>query len=342
MNINNATTTTGTVRQLSCLIAALAVGGCHPTASMGDKPASDTAAETGTEFKPWACPAHPGIAPSGSLEAKLVAGSEANDALPRLYEGPVWIEGSLYYSDFVLQDRFPSRIRKFTPPDRFETVVANSGSNGLAVDARGRIVAATHDRKQLATFDRNNGTRNNIIGTFDGQPFNSPNDLAIARDDTIFFTDPAFQRAVAPGGQPRTRVYRYADGKISVVDDSIDNPNGVALSPSGNTLYVAGGGENGVLRAYPLTDGVPGAGTDLARVAVPDGMAMDCLGNVYVTEHARRRVQVFSTQGEVLASIAVDANITNAAFGGDDGRTLYLTGAGRLWSLSMPVAGFPY
>lgn len=108
------------------------------------------------------------------------------------------------------------------------------------------------------------------------------------------------------------------------------------------THSVAGGGDDGVLRAYPLVDGVPGAGTDLADVSVPDGMTVDCLGNVYVTEHGLRRVQVFSPQGEALASIGVDADITNAAFGGDDGRTLYLTSAGRLWALPMPVAGFPY
>lgn len=120
--------------------------------------------------------------------------------------------------------------------DRFDTLVADSGSNGLAVDARGRIVAATHDRKQLSTFDRDNGARGEIIGSFQGQSFNSPNDPAIARDGAIYFTDPAFQRAAGPGGQPRTRVYHHADGKTSVVDDSIDNPNGVALSPSGDTL----------------------------------------------------------------------------------------------------------
>lgn len=326
----------------SCLVAVLAIGGCHSAAGIGDTPFGAAPAKSAEDFKPWTCPANPGTAPAGALTATLVAGSEATDALPRLYEGPVWIDGALYFSDFVLQDGFTSRIRKFTPPDRFETLVADSGSNGLAVDARGQLLAATHDRKQLSTFDRYSGARAAIIGSFEDQPFNSPNDLVIGRDGTIYFTDPDFQRAAAPGGQQRTRVYRFAHGKVSVVDDSIDNPNGVALSPSGDMLYVAGGGENGVLRAYLLVDGVPGARIDLAHVAVPDGIAVDCLGNVYVTEHALRKVQVFSPQGEELASIGVDANITNAAFGGEDGRTLYLTGAGRLWSLSVPVAGLPY
>jgi gluconolactonase len=69
---------------------------------------------------------------------------------------------------------------------------------------------------------------------------------------------------------------------------------------------------------------------------------MDCLGNVYVTEHGERRVRVFSPTGDVLATIRVDANITNAAFGGADRRTLFLTGAASLWSIDLDVAGLPY
>ena len=75
---------------------------------------------------------------------------------------------------------------------------------------------------------------------------------------------------------------------------------------------------------------------------VPDGLAVDCLGNIYLTEHNRRRVRVLSPQGEALATIGVDANITNAAFGGAQRKTLYLTGAGAVWSIELDVAGLPY
>jgi gluconolactonase len=289
------------------------------------------------------CPADPGRAPSGELTATRVAVATADDDQDRLYEGAVWKDGALYLSDFVHNGRFPSRIRRFTPPDRWETVVRDSGSNGLALDTEGRLIAATHDRKQVARVDLADGTRTPLVSTFEDAPFNSPNDLVMAANGDLYFTDPDYQRKAAPGGQPLTRVYRHHAGATTVVDDSLRNPNGIALSPDGGTLYVAGGTDDGdVLRAYPVRDGVPGKGRDLARISGGDGLAVDCLGNVYVTEHGERRVRVFSPAGDVLATIRVDANITNAAFGGEDRRTLFLTGAASLWSIELPVAGLPY
>ena len=289
------------------------------------------------------CPADPGRAPSGDMTATRVAAAVVDDDQDRLYEGAVWKDGALYLSDFVHAGTFPSRIRRFTPPDGWATAVEDSGSNGLALDTEGHLIAATHDRKQVARVDLADGTRTSLVSTFEGAPFNSPNDLVMAADGTLYFTDPDYQRKAAPGGQPRTRVYRHRDGKTTVVDDSLRNPNGIALSPSGDTLYVAGGtGDGDVLRTYAIEDGVPGEGRDLARISGGDGLAIDCLGNVYVTEHGEQRVRVFSPTGEVLATIHVDANITNAAFGGEDRRTLFLTGAARLWSIDLDVAGLPY
>ncbi|KRA45293.1 SMP-30/gluconolactonase/LRE family protein [Pseudoxanthomonas sp. Root630] len=290
-----------------------------------------------------ACPTDPGVAPRGELTAARVAAATPGDAQDRLYEGPVWRDGALYLSDFVHNGTFPSRIRRFTPPDRWETVLEDSGSNGLALDHEGALIAATHDRKQVARVDLARGTRTALVSTFDGAPFNSPNDLVMAADGTLYFTDPDYQRKAAPGGQPLTRVYRHHDGTTTVVDDTLRNPNGIALSPEGGTLYVAGGTADGdVLRAYPVTAGIPGPGRDLARISGGDGLAVDCLGNVYVTEHGAHRVRVFSPAGDVLATIRVDANITNAAFGGAERRTLFLTGAASLWSIDLDVAGLPY
>ena len=289
------------------------------------------------------CPADPGHAPSGELTAARVAAAKVDDDEDRLYEGAVWKDGALYLSDFVHNGRFPSRIRRFTPPDRWETVVEDSGSNGLALDHQGDLIAATHDRKQVARVNLRDGTRTAWVSTFEGAPFNSPNDLVVAADGTLYFTDPDYQRKAAPGGQPRTRVYRHQSDTTAVVDDSLRNPNGIALSPDGDTLYVAGGTDDGdVLRAYALHNGAPDKGRDLARINGGDGLAIDCLGNLYVTEHGERRVRVFSPTGEVLATIRVDANITNAAFGGADRRTLFLTGAASLWSIELDVAGLPY
>lgn len=285
-----------------------------------------------------------GTAPSGELIAQRIAGATSTRSEPGLYEGPVWIKDALYFSDFTFGPGFPSRIQRLDAKGVMSTAIADSGSNGLAVDAKGAIVAGTHKYKGLSRFDIVSGQRSVVAGQYQGKVFNSPNDLVIARDGTIYFTDPAFQRAAAPGGQDKTNVYRVgADGAITVVEGGIANPNGIALSPGGDMLYVSGGGEDGVLRAYRIVAGKPQAGRDIATgIVVPDGMAVDCHGNVYVTEHTVQRVRVFSPAGKQLATIKVDANVTNVAFGGADGKTLYITGAGAVWSLPLNVTGSPY
>ena len=224
------------------------------------------------------------------------------------------------------------------------TAIEDSGSNGLAVDNKGLLVAGTHKYKGLSLFNPATGERTLIVDQFNGNPFNSPNDIAIAKDGTIYFTDPAFQRDAAPGGQEKTGVYRVTtDGTVTLVDDTISNPNGISLSPADDVLYVAGGGENGFLRAYPIVAGIPQEGKDLVSdVTVPDVMAVDCLGNIYVTEHTARRLRVFTPTGEQIAQAATDANITNAAFGGAEGKTLYLTGAGSLWKIELDITGSAY
>lgn len=284
-----------------------------------------------------------GTAPTGELSPVRIEAANTTRTEPGLFEGPVWIDNALYFSDFVFSTGFPSRIQKLDANGAVTTVIDDSGSNGLAVDSEGFIVAGTHKYKSISRFNPQTGERVSVVEEFNGNVFNSPNDLAIAKDGTLYFTDPAFQRDAAPGGQEKTAVYRMApDGVITVVDDTMNNPNGVSLSPNNDVLYVAGGGEQGVLRAYAIVDGVPQSGRDLANVTVPDGMTVDCLGNIYVTEHTARRLRVFTPAGEQIAQATTDANITNAAFGGADGKTLYLTGAGSLWKIDLDITGSPY
>jgi len=288
-----------------------------------------------------ASPACSGQAPSGELRAQRVAAVQPSRQEAGLYEGPVWVKDALYFSDFSFAPGFPSRIRKLAADGTVSMVLDDSGSNGLAVDAQGRLVLASHKDKALMRRAAD-GNRTPIAQRYGGQVFNSPNDIAVAADGTLYFTDPDYQRSAAPGGQPVTGVYRVAtDGKVTLVDGSRNNPNGIALSPSGDILYV--NANDGLLKAYPIKDGVPGPGRDLVSgLEGPDGMTVDCHGNLYATEHGAKRVRVFSPQGRQLATIRVDANVTNAAFGGADGKTLYITGAGALWQVRLDVSGSPY
>jgi gluconolactonase len=283
-----------------------------------------------------------GTPPSGEMTAQRIASVQPSREGPGLYEGPVWIGGALYFSDFGFGKGFPSRIRKLAADGTVTTAVEDSGSNGLAVDARGDLVVATHKDKALSRYALADGKRTKIAGRFGNDVFNSPNDIAIAADGTLYFTDPDYQKAAAPGGQPVTGIYRVGtDGKVTLVDGSRRNPNGIALSPAGDLLYV--NANDGKLLAYPIRAGVPGPSSAVVDgLDGADGMAVDCHGNVYVTEHGARRLRVFAPDGKQLATIRVDANVTNAAFGGADGRTLFITGAGAVWRIALDVTGSPY
>lgn len=334
---------------LSVMALSVSLAACNPSTPETQAESATPSSIASATFTPevaaesWSCPVNPGQAPSGELVAERIVAANSTRTEAGLYEGPVWIDGSLYFSDFTFAEGFPSRIQRLTG-DNLETFVDDSGSNGLAVDADGFMIAGTHNTKSLSRFDIKTGERSKIVDMYAGNVFNSPNDLTEAREGSVYFTDPAFQRSAAPGGQEKTNVFHVApDGVVSVVDDTIQNPNGISLSPAQDVLYVAGGGDQGFIRAYPIVDGVPSEGKNLVEgVVVPDGMGIDCLGNIYATEHTEKQVRVFSPEGKHLATIKVDANITNVAFGGPDRQTLYLTGAGAVWSIKLDVAGLPY
>ena len=285
-----------------------------------------------------------GKAPSGELTAERIAAATPTQEGFSLYEGAVWIKDALYFSDFAHSGNFPSRIRKLNADGTVTTAIEDSGSNGLAVDNQGNLIAATHKWKALSRYSLADGKRTTIAGEYEGNVFNSPNDVTVAKDGTMYFTDPDYQRAAAPGGQPVTGIYRVGtDGKVTLLDGTRNKPNGISLSPKQDVLYV--NASDNILRAYPIVKGVAqtkGAKDLVKGLESADGMAVDCHGNIYVTEHPAKRVRVFSPAGKELATIRVDANITNAAFGGADGKTLYLTGANALWQVKLDVTGSAY
>lgn len=282
--------------------------------------------------------------PSGELNALPIKSTLISDDVKGLYEGPVWINDALYFSHFMFTDGFPSRILKLDSSEKLTTFLDDSGSNGLAADSNGNLVAGTHKYKSLSRYNLQTQKRDSVVKKYNNNVFNSPNDLVITKEGVIYFTDPDYQRGAARGGQDKTRVYRVtAAGEISVVDETLYNPNGIALSPDEKYLYVVGNENLGVVRKYEIVNGIPQAGVNIASgINVPDGMAVDCAGNLYVTEHLGKRVRVYTPEGQQIATINVDANITNAAFGGPEGKTLYLTGAGTVWKIDLTISGSAY
>jgi len=270
------------------------------------------------------------------------------------WEGVLWTGEALLFSEIATGNA--SQINRYTLSGSVERgVFANTGSNGLALDSAGDLLLAAHDVGGISRLDLPGGALTRGTQTFNGLRFNSPNDLVLRGDGNIYFTDPDFQ---SPSGriQGDTRVYRIAPAPagqppaISVLDDSLDQPNGITLSPDGNTLYVSGGS---VLRSYSLdTSGVATLiRTFQQALQVPDGMAMDCAGNVYAVENQARRVRVFSAEGELLGTLGPQGfdspGLTNVAFGGANRTTLFISSVtqgdqGGLYSVELQVPGLAY
>ncbi|GAB7036949.1 MULTISPECIES: SMP-30/gluconolactonase/LRE family protein [Catenuloplanes] len=315
-------------------------------------PAAPAAAREGPAGAP------PGVCPAGiPTEPPLPGPASSATRLQggfAFLEGPVWIAetGHLLVSDLGAaagpEQVQPSAIRRLAPPAAAEPFVTASGSNGLALSPDGQqIIAATHDNRGVSAFRLSDRARTVIAADYQGRAFNSPNDVAVRSDGVVYFTDPDFQRGRRPdamGG--RTGVFRVLDGQVSLVDDTVRQPNGIALSPDGSTLYVGAFGENRIYAYAVRPDGSTAGRTVFATVASPDGVTVDCAGNVYWVSHHAGRVYVFSPAGAQLGTISTGRQATNAAFGGPDRRTLYITAGSTgdygIHAIALGVPGYPY
>ena len=261
-----------------------------------------------------------------------------------LAEGPVWVESqkALFFSDFSQGPTgTPGRIRKHVPGTTTCAVAFNDvATNGLALDPAGMLVGAYQQQQRLVRIDPASGMLTPVPGAdgFMGNPFNSPNDVVVRADGNVYFTDPTYQRGNR-GGQNTAAYYRLSPaGQVTRIGTG-NQPNGIALSPDGRSLYVAGGFS---LRKHTL--GPDGAVTGMAPLqggTGSDGMAVDCAGNLYLTNGGV--VRVFTAEGNAIGTIGGTSAgfITNSAFGDDDHRTLYITTSAALYRIRLNVPGFP-
>jgi gluconolactonase len=333
------------VRRLVLVLLA-ACGGGGPGAGAGvDAPAADAGVEASVPADAdgqasWRCPAGPFANPlaAGAPTPVPISGVPPDDGVLSgwaILEGPVWQDGVLYLTHWNNQG---ARILKLDPLAGVSVLLAAAGANGLAVDGSGDLVGACHGDGSIRRFPRLAPEQRLLIADrYQGAPFDGPNDLAIRRDGTIYFSDVDSQRLfrVTPGGV------------VDLVDDGLQQPNGVTLSADDRTLYVAeyhAGADRNIYR-YPVAD--DGALGVRARFSPGggDGMVVDCAGNLYVARG--REVVVIDGAGMILGAIAVDAGegVTNLAFGGADRKTLYITGLGsppRLQAVTLPTPGLPY
>lgn len=249
-------------------------------------------------------------------------------------EGPAWHpEGFLIFSDIPA-----NRIVKWTGKDTVETFREPSGnSNGLIFDTKGRLIACEHGNRRVSRTEAD-GKVITLADKYEGKRLNSPNDVVVRSDGTIYFTDPPYGIQPAEKELDFHGVFRISpEGKLNLLARDFDRPNGILLSPDEKTLYVADTAR-GHVRAFDVQpDGSVKGGKVFCEVRGPDGMALDVKGNLYVTSTG---VAVFNPKGEKLGEIELPERPANCCFGGEDYKTLFVTARTSLYTMKLKLAGF--
>lgn len=276
-----------------------------------------------------------------ALERLLVDGGRIERVATGLSfaEGPVWLDPGL----LVFTDVPAGRILRWRANQVTTWIEESGGAYGLAKHPEGGLVAAQYGARQVSRLDPA-GTFTVLAREHQGRPLNGPTDVAVARDGTIYFADPV--QGQAPAGGARSAVYRInADGVVDAIITDVRYPNGLALSEDGRTLYVSDGPARQV-RAYEIApDGGVGSGRVLASVhpwkrgvlGVPDGIAIDEAGRLFLAGPGG--IWVLDANGGRLGVIAMPETPSNCAFGGEDGRTLYITARTSVYRVRLKVAG---
>ena len=306
--------------------------------------------------------------------ANVVLKREQN--IPLMYqgynniEGPVWHDGALYYSNMGTHQPDKSGFQLTNQTTIWRWVEGQepqvwlddsvAGSNGLALDSQGNLVAARQLDGSLSYIDWESQKVTPIVSSYKSKRFNAPNDLTIGHDDTIYFTDPNWNtpsnidiETVQGGGQvgstePGQRIYRVtrsgvvnATAVTELVPALRDKPNGIILSLDQQQLIV--GGMQG-LWAFDLIAGEVSNPKKILNTPI-DGLGKDCSGNIYATT---TRELASRSDGQVVVIIDKNHNelgqlnvegihiVTNVAIGGEDGKRLFVTGLTNLMDGESP------
>jgi len=261
-------------------------------------------------------------------------------------EGPVWnlSGGYLLFSDIP-----GNRIIKYTPGEGISDFRAPSGkSNGLTFDKKGRLVACEHENRRVSLTEKD-GTVTTIASHFKGKRLNSPNDVVVKSDGSVYFTDPPYGLNPVFGSLgnqelPFFGVYRLSpagDELRLLVDDSV--PNGLAFSVDESLLYIADT-ENSRIRVFDVDDnGDTANGRIFAEISgeplAPDGMKIDSEDNVYVT--GKGGIWVLDPAGIRIGVIPVPELPANLSWGDEDWKTLYITARSSLYRIRLSIPGVP-
>lgn len=247
--------------------------------------------------------------------------------------------GNVYFTD-----QPNDRILKWSAANgKVETFMQPSGrANGLYFDKQGKLIACADEKGELRRVDTKTKEFDVLLAAYDGKLFNGPNDVWVAPDGGMYFTDPFYKRDYWQGrekpDQEKQRVFYLPKGAKSpvIAEDSLVQPNGIIGSPDGKLLFVADIGARKTYQ-YDIAADHSLKNRKLFCDMGSDGMTRDSAGNLYLTG---KGVTVFDKEGKKLGEIPVPEGWTaNVTFGGKDLKTLFITAMDSVYTLRMTVAG---
>ncbi len=305
--------------------------------------------------------------PLGAIETQIEVADErfgpllnSGAVLERLWTGATWGEGPVCLPDgrVVWSDIPGNRLLIWSETEGVSEYLKPSHfQNGHALDHQGRIVGCSHGERGIVRQEQG-GSWRLLVGEYQGKRLNSPNDVVVAADGSIWFTDPPYgliQPHEGYGGtqeQPGQEVYRFdpQTAELRVVVRGMVCPNGLAFSPDETVLYVGdtAGTHSGEgywpephhhILAYDMVKGEATNARLFAEVSpgFPDGFRLDVHGNLWTSSGSG--VQVYAPDGTRLGEISVPETIGNLTFGGPDGSTLYIAASTSLYRFEVAVRG---
>ncbi len=281
-----------------------------------------------------------------------------NANIDLLWEGGRWCEGPAYlpagkylvWSDIpndrtMRWDECNGNVSVFEQPCR--------NQNGHSVDLQGRLVSCEHRGRCVSRIEHD-GSLKVLADTFEGKRFNSPNDVVVKSDGSVWFTDPSYgidseyEGDQSPSEIGARNVYRIdPSGDVSCVVTDMVQPNGLAFSPDEGLLYIADTGQTHVpdctprIREYPVSaDGKSvGAGKDLVEsdAGLFDGFRVDTMGNIWSS--AGDGVHCYSSDGDLLGKILIDEVVANVTFGGVKRNRLFICATTTMRAIYVNAIG---
>ena len=290
---------------------------------------------------------------------KLVVGSARMETL---WSEGRWAEGPAYFAAgrYLIWSDIPNdRVMRYDETNGVVSTLMQPAwnQNGHTVDHQGRLIACEH-RGRAVTRIEHDGTRTVLADSWQGKRLNSPNDVVVKSDGSIWFTDPSYgidseyEGDKSPSEIGKRQVYRIdpATGAVDMVVDDLVQPNGLAFSPDESLLYIADTGKTHdpsctpKIVAYPVaSDGKSlGEGTLFAESdnGLFDGFRVDTNGNVWSS--AGDGVHVFNADGKLLGKILTGETVANVVFGGPKRNRLYICATTTLRSIYVNAQGCSY